>query len=139
MLDKFKKWWKDLAKTTEEWEGPYVHEDLNVEVNTKDEHETVANILRMNVKEVNATLRDFENDTELTPELWSPRRYQLIRRALQKRISELNERTLQKEKAWNTMIELVEATAWMREQRAYSNINEEARRREMERIMKGGS
>jgi hypothetical protein len=37
------------------------------------------------------------------------------------------------------MIELVEATAWMREQRAYSNINEEARRQEMEKIRKGGS
>ena len=145
MFDKFKKWWKDLAdevkmhtaKIEEKWEGPYTHKDLNIEVNTKDEHETVANILRMNVKEVNATLRKFKNDTKLTPELWSPRKYQLVGRALQKRIKELDEKTLQRKKAWDTVDEVVEAMALMREQRAYSNINKEARRREMERIMKG--
>ena len=147
MFDKFKKWWEDLAKEVkstkkieEKWEGrPYTHKDLNIEVNTKDEHETVANILRMNVKEVNATLRKFKNDTKLTPELWSPRKYQLIGRALQKRIKELDEKTLRRKKAWDTVNEVVEAMAWMREQRAYSNINKEARRREMERIMKGES
>ena len=91
----------------------------------------------MKVKEVNATLRDFKSDVKLTPELWSPRKYQLIGRALQKRISELNEETLRRKKAWETVDEIVEAMAWMREQRAYSNINKEARRREMERIRKG--
>ena len=93
----------------------------------------------MKVKEVNATLRDFKNDVKLTPELWSPRKYQLIGRALKKRINELNEATRRREKAWNTIDEIVEAMAWMREQRAYANINKEARRREMERIRKGES
>ena len=149
MFDRFKKWWQKLTedvksktrKIAEEkkWEGPYTHKDLNVEVSSKDEHETVAKILRMKVKEVNATLRDFQNDVKLTPELWSPRKYQLIGRALQKRINELNEETLRRKKAWETVDEIVEAMAWMREQRAYSNINKEARRREMRRLMKGDS
>ena len=147
MFDRFKKWWQKLvedvkSKTSkiaaeEKWGGPYTHKDLNIEVHGKDEHETVAKILRMNVKEVNATLRDFKSDVKLTPELWSPRKYQLIGRALQKRINELNEETLRRKKAWETVDEIVEAMAWMREQRAYSNINKEARRREMERIRKG--
>jgi hypothetical protein len=149
MFDRFKKWWQKLAEDVKsktrkiaaekKWEGPYTHKDLNTEVHSKDEHETVAKILRMKVKEVNATLRDFKNDVKLTPELWSPRKYQLIGRALQKRINELNEETLRRKKAWETVDEIVEAMAWMREQRAYANINKEARRREMERIRKGES
>ena len=124
-------------KIEEKWEGPYTHKDLNIEVNTKDEYETVANILRMNVKEVNATLRKFKNDTKLTPELWSPRKYQLIGRALQKRIKELDEKTLRRKKAWDTVDEVVEAMAWMREQRAFANINKEAERRRGLRIKYG--
>ena len=149
MFDRFKKWWQKLTEDVKsktrkiaaegKWESPYTHKDLNIEVHSKDEHETVAKILRMNVKEVNATLRDFKSDVKLTPELWSPRKYQLIGRALQKRISELNEETLRRKKAWETVDEIVEAMAWMREQRAYSNINKEARRREMRRLMKGDS
>ena len=149
MFDRFKKWWQKLTEDVKsktrkiaaegKWEGPYTHKDLNTEVHSKDEHETVAKILRMKVKEVNATLRDFKSDVKLTPELWSPRKYQLIGRALQKRISELNEETLRRKKAWETVDEIVEAMAWMREQRAYSNINKEARRREMRRLMKGDS
>lgn len=123
----------------ERWDGPNVQEDLNVEVRTKDEHEAVAHILRMKVKEINATRRDFKNDVKRTPELWSPRKYQLIGRALKKRIHELKEETLRRAKAWNTIDEIVEAMAWMREQRAYANINKEAERREMERIRKGQS
>ena len=147
MFDRFKKWWQKLTEDVKsktrkiaaegKWEGPYTHKDLNTEVHSKDEHETVAKILRMKVKEVNATLRDFKSDVKLTPELWSPRKYQLIGRALQKRINELNEETLRRKKAWETVDEIVEAMAWMREQRAYANINKEARRREMERIRKG--
>ena len=147
MFDSFKKWWQKLAEDVKsktrkiaaekKWEGPYTHKDLNIEVHSKDEHETVAKILRMKVKEVNATLRDFKSDVKLTPELWSPRKYQLIGRALRKRINELNEETLRRKKAWETVDEIVEAMAWMREQRAYANINKEARRREMERIRKG--
>jgi len=121
----------------EKWKGPYTHRDLNVEVHSKDEHETVAKILRMKVKEINATLRDFKNDVKLTPELWSPREHQLKGRALRKRINELNEETLRREKVWNTIDEFVEVMAWMREQRAYTNINTEAERRGMERIRKG--
>ena len=149
MFDRFKKWWQKLTEDVKsktrkiaaegKWEGPYTHKDLNIEVHSKDEHETVAKILRMKVEEVNATLRDFKNDVKLTPELWSPRKYQLIGRALQKRINELNEETLRRKKAWETVDEIVEAMAWMREQRAYSNINKEARRREMRRLMKGDS
>jgi len=149
MFDRFKKWWQKLTEDVKsktrkiaaegKWESPYTHKDLNIEVHSKDEHETVAKILRMKVKEVNATLRDFKSDVKLTPELWSPRKYQLIGRALQKRISELNEETLRRKKAWETVDEIVEAMAWMREQRAYSNINKEARRREMRRLMKGDS
>ena len=149
MFDRFKKWWQKLAEDVKsktrkiaaekKWEGPYIHKDLSTEVHSKDEHETVAKILRMKVKEVNATLRDFKSDVKLTPELWSPRKYQLIGRALQKRINELNEETLRRKKAWETVDEIVEAMAWMREQRAYSNINKEARRREMRRLMKGDS
>ena len=149
MFDRFKKWWQKLTEDVKsktrkiaaegKWEGPYTHKDLNTEVHSKDEHETVAKILRMKVKEVNATLRDFKSDVKLTPELWSPRKYQLIGRALQKRINELNEETLRRKKAWETVDEIVEAMAWMREQRAYSNINKEARRREMRRLMKGDS
>ena len=119
------------------WNGPYLHPDLNVEVHTKDEHDSVVKILRMKVKEINAALRDFKNEVKLTPELWSPRKYQLVGRAFRKRIDELNEQTRRKEKAWKIIDELVEASAWMREQRAYANINKEARRREMRRIMKG--
>ena len=119
------------------WNGPYLHPDLNVEVHTRDEHDAVVKILRMKVKEINAALRDFKNEVKLTPELWSPRKYQLIGRALQKRINELNEETLRRKKAWDTVDDIVEAMAWMREQRAYANINKEARRREMRRIMKG--
>jgi len=119
------------------WNGPYLHPDLNVEVHTRDEHDAVVRILRMKVKEINAALRDFKSEVKLTPELWSPRKYQLIGRALQKRINELNEETLRRKKAWDTVDDIVEAMAWMREQRAYSNINKEARRREMRRIMKG--
>lgn len=147
MFDRFKKWWQKLAEdvksktrkiaTEGKWESPYTHKDLNIEVHSKDEHETVAKILRMKVKEINATLRDFKNDVKLTPELWSPRKYQLIGRALRKRINELNEETLRRKKAWETVDEIVEAMAWMREQRAYANINKEARHREMERIRKG--
>jgi hypothetical protein len=147
MFSRFKQWWKKLMEEVElqtrkmaeeeKWDGPYVHEDLNVEVRTKDEHEAVARILRMKVKEINATLRDFKSDVKLTPELWSPRKYQLIGRALRKRINELNEETLRRKKAWETVDEIVEAMAWMREQRAYSNINKEARRREMRRIRRG--
>ncbi len=101
MFDRFKKWWQKLTEDVKsktrkiaaegKWESPYTHKDSNIEVHSKDEHETVAKILRMKVKEVNATLRDFKSDVKLTPELWSPRKYQLIGRALQKRISELNE------------------------------------------------
>ena len=119
------------------WTGPYLHPDLNVEVHARDEHEAVTRILQMKVKEVNAALRDFKNEVKLTPELWSPGKCQLIGRALQKRINELNEETLRRKKAWDTVDDIVEAMAWMREQRAYSNINKEARRREMRRIMKG--
>ena len=149
MFDRFKKWWQKLTEDVKsktrkiaaegKWESPYTHKYLNIEVHSKDEHETVAKILRMKVKEVNATLRDFKSDVKLTPELWSPRKYQLIGRALQKRINELNEETLRRKKAWETVDEIVEAMAWMREQRAYSNINKEARRREMRRLMKGDS
>ena len=149
MFDRFKKWWQKLTEdvksktrkiaTEGKWESPYTHKDLNIEVHSKDEHESVAKILRMKVKEVNATLRDFKSDVKLTPELWSPRKYQLIGRALRKRINELNEETLRRKKAWETVDEIVEAMAWMREQRAYANINKEARRREMERIRKGES
>ena len=139
--------WQDELKRKQQfaqqekdpWNGPYRHPDLNVEVHARDEHEAVARILRMKVKEVNAALRDFKNEVKLTPELWSPRKYQLIGRALQKRINELNEETLRRKKAWETVDEIVEAMAWMREQRAYSNINKEARRREMRRLMKGDS
>ena len=137
--------WQDDVKRKQQlaqqekdpWTGPYLHPDLNVEIHTRDEHEAVTMILRMKVKEVNTALRDFNNGVKLTPESWSPRKYQLIGRALKKRINELNEETLRRKKAWDTVDDIVEAMAWMREQRAYANINKEARRREMRRIMKG--
>ena len=81
MFDKFKKWCENLSGTVKEWEKPYVHDVLELEVHTKEEHEAVTKILKMNTHAWRIALDKFKKDEKRSPELWSPRTFELIFKA----------------------------------------------------------
>lgn len=144
MFDKFKQWCEKISEEiklksgmVKEWEKPYVHDVLELKVRTKEEHEAVTKILKMNTHAWRIALDEFKEDDKRSPELWSPNTFELIFKAFNTRAGQLNaisERNTRINKALDTFIE---TTSWMREQRAYANINEEAERRKTLRIRYG--
>ena len=122
MFDKFKKWCENLSGTVKEWEKPYVHDVLELEVHTKEEHEAVTKILKMNTHAWRIALDEFKKDEKRSPELWSPRTFELIFKAFniwEEQLNAISERNTRINKALDTFID---TTSWMREQRAYVNI-----------------
>ena len=120
-----------------EWKKPYAHDVLELEVRTKEEHEAVIKILKMNPHGWRIALDEFEKDDKRSPQLWSPKTFELIFKAFNTRAGQLNaisERNVRINKALDTFID---TTSRMREQRTYANMNEEVERRKTLRIRSG--